>query len=538
MNTNGIFIKGSPATNEQSDIIKCVAGGEKSVVINAFAGTGKTTTLIGVAEHAISSKVKILYLAFNASMAQSARTAFAHLPNVEVRTVHAFAKPHISSSDPTVRKNYTSSEISKLYGLSSKDSYVFLQEFEYFCNSDLLDFPSGMSHKMRLERFFEDMESGKVQMTHSFYLKKFHLNLVGSVPMKLQNYELAMLDEYQDTNAVTRAIFDNISAKQRIVVGDTHQNIYGFRGSSNIMNDMAGQKFYLTNSFRFGSEIANYASSFLHTFKGEGEKITGRGTSTVARIAVVLSRTNASLVQNILSFIKQGFYYKTIRDANLVFGLPLSIARLNAGGEVFSNEYKYLIWEKEKYQKEAKKYDNFASYFFAKGQERDDPEMMWSGKMAKEYTLDSLENAYEQTRVNNQNPEVCQYFAGTAHSAKGLEFDVVKMSDDFKNCFELVAKWAVANDITETDEGFLYSFVEHAREGNVPSDIIEEFNLFYVAITRAKVKVFFDNETANIFNLSSSEINSEINFYYKKILENMKKIKHFDKKVSQPTFVF
>ncbi len=518
-------IRGYPATEEQEKIIQAVKRGATSISVNAFAGTGKTSTLIGVTESIPYSEWK-LYLAFNASMAKSAKSVFSKNINLEVKTVHAFAMPHILGRNEKIRGNYNASEIARMYAVTKKDAYTILRNFEWFCNSDALSIPSKMAHREKMEVFFEQMDNGSIDKTHSFYLKKFQLNLVNSVPMRLKRYALAMLDEYQDTNAVTRSIFDNLEARQRIVVGDTHQNIYGFRGSNNQMGSHDGDKYSLTHSFRFGSEIAECASKLLFDFKGETEKITGGGTTTVARTAITLSRTNSYLVQNVLAYIQKNVYYQSIRDPELIFGLPINIASLNEGKEVTSRQFTYLTWEKDKFDKQKKDgerrgeketYKNFATYIMAMGQENDDAEMIWAGRIADEYPLKILEEALEQTHDNNRNPEPCQYFLGTAHSAKGLEFDIVKLNEDFRDFFEIIAIWALKNDVKPDDNGFLETFVNHVKGGLVESNVVEEFNLFYVAITRAKVKVYFDSSMRPVFDMSKGDMNRDIKIVYDRL---------------------
>lgn len=511
------LIRGHEATQEQEDIIGAIKRGIPYILVNGFAGAAKTSTLVGVTD-VFPIMSKLLYLTFNTSMAESARKVFGC--NVEIKTVHAFAMPHILGKGERVRGNYSAPEISRMFDISKKEAYTVLRNFEWFCNSDLHSLPPKTPQATNISLLFEQMDNGEIDKTHSFYLKKFQLNLVNSVPMRLQEYSLAMLDEYQDTNEVTRSIFNHLEAQQRIVVGDTHQNIYGFRGSDNVMDSFDGERFFLTNSFRFGSEIANKATQLLSSFKGEKKTIVGRGTETISRTAISLSRTNAYLVQNVMAYIEKKIYYKSIRDPELIFALPINIARLNAGEVITHRQFTYLTWEKEKFEREKGNYKNFATYIMGNGKENDDAEMIWAGRIADEYTLKELESALEQTHENNRSSEPCQFFLGTAHSAKGLEFDIVKLNEDFKDFFEIIARWAIKNDIEPEDNNFLGSFVKHVKGGLVDSSVVEEFNLFYVAITRAKVKVYFDKGMSDIFSTSESDMNDTIKGVYDDIKYN------------------
>lgn len=71
-------------TEEQ---MACIQSDAPSLSINAFAGTGKTSTLVGRAE--ARKKEKILYIAFNRSMAEDASKRFPE--NVVCKSSHSLA---------------------------------------------------------------------------------------------------------------------------------------------------------------------------------------------------------------------------------------------------------------------------------------------------------------------------------------------------------------------------------------------------------------------------------------------------------------
>ncbi|EBC4523842.1 DNA helicase, partial [Salmonella enterica subsp. enterica serovar Oslo] len=64
-----------------------------------------------------------------------------------------------------------------------------------------------------------------------------------------------------------------------VLVGDTHQQIYRFRGADNAMQAPQlenSDRLWLTHSFRFGPEVAGVANRLL-ALKGEPHQITGKG---------------------------------------------------------------------------------------------------------------------------------------------------------------------------------------------------------------------------------------------------------------------
>src|SRR6059036_3958385 len=90
-----------PPTDEQNAVVEKVRSTASNLIINALAGTGKTTTLEMV--QSVSRDQPILYLAFNKKVADEAREKFAS--TTLVKTLNsaghaAWAKGRSISLDP------------------------------------------------------------------------------------------------------------------------------------------------------------------------------------------------------------------------------------------------------------------------------------------------------------------------------------------------------------------------------------------------------------------------------------------------------
>ncbi|XP_023804079.1 F-box DNA helicase 1-like [Cyanistes caeruleus] len=111
----------------------------------------------------------------------------------------------------------------------------------------------------------------KYKMTCDGYLKLWQL----SKP-QLSGYDAIFVDEAQDC---TPAIVDIVQSQKcgKILVGDPHQQIYTFRGAVNTLYLLPhSHVFYLTQSFRFGPEIAYVGSTILDLCKGiRGKTLLG-----------------------------------------------------------------------------------------------------------------------------------------------------------------------------------------------------------------------------------------------------------------------
>jgi len=481
-------------TNEQQNILNIIKNGEKFLKIIAFAGTGKTTLLYEIAKQ---NRGKKLYLAFNKAIANEAFERFKGT-NTWVKTTHSLAYNYvIHRYGYKLKQNYSTMEISQIYNVDYTTAYNAKIIFENFCNSASSGFnEENMTNEKKLAKtIFEDMLNKKLPINHSFYLKKFQLDLI-SQNITFNKYDIILLDEAQDTNDVTLSIFYNLPAHQKIIVGDRHQQIYSFRGSINAINKIKAKISFLTHSFRFDEKIAFKATNFLQIFKNEKAKLKGLGRNKKIKTKAIISRTNAELILQMKYLLENKKNFRTIREPFMIFGLALNLNKLE-NKENLDKEFNYLkSFDKEfkalsKRKKEQYKFD-ILNYIEEIADE--DIELLTAVKVAK---IDNLEQIYKQAQkyYKTSNSDL---FLTTAHSAKGLEFDQVTICDDFL-CYSSIARWFKdTENLKKPNEGYLSFFLNNCKEQNQ----IDELNLYYVAITRAKVKLIDKTE----FNYLTPEI--------------------------------
>ena len=504
-------------TEEQLAAINALRMGTPKIEIGAFAGTGKTS-LFEMCVEDMPKTTNFIYIVFNKSGEIEAKERFAKFNNIEIRTVNALAFANYPERRGVNIAFYKRQDIERLLGLGFKQAKRTLELFEAYCNGDSL-----VIDNQNVQSLWDMMEIGKIDPTHSFILKSFHLNLATSVSLPILNkkIDVVMIDEYQDTNPVTLAIADLIQCKTYMKVGDKHQGIYAFRGANNIMGkDSDAATFKLTQSFRFNQHIANLANTLLSTYKGETAKLKGLGKQTAMRSACLLSRTNAELLTGIKTLYEARQPFKTIRDPKLLFDLPMSIHQMNKGGEARKGCF-YLKWEYKKYQDSRTQYSSFTEYLKESAKLNKDKELMTACKMVERIPHDLMGKMEEKANEYfSQDMLKVKYFLSTIHTAKGLEWDYVKIADDLYDMPRMVADYIFQTygDIGDTDKyNFIEQFREDALDGEVPTDLIEEFNLAYVAVTRAKVKVEYGGMMSTL--LDPKEMQEQIRESYKDIRE-------------------
>src|SRR6185437_14465826 len=182
-------------------------------------------------------------------------------------------------------------------------------------------------------------EHGALPMDHDHYLKAYqltHPRLPG---------EVIALDEAQDSNpCVAAMILEQIQYGTLVImVGDTYQAIYGWRGATDAMADFARhpgvEVLSLTQSFRFGEAVAAEGNKLL-TLLGAPKTLRGYDqiTSRVGKIPgdnavpdAVLCRTNDEAYRRAIAYIGQGLQVSFPRAAGELIALTKGARDLKEG---------------------------------------------------------------------------------------------------------------------------------------------------------------------------------------------------------------
>ncbi|KAK7101829.1 hypothetical protein V1264_020153 [Littorina saxatilis] len=482
-------------THEQMRIIKYTpdASSGEVVKIFAFAGSGKTTTLVRYAQ--MRPNLKFLLIVFNKSVCNHAQATFPR--NVTCKTGHGLAFGAVGRRYAAAEKLHAGNlrvyEVS--YALKAREKHkenqyirakFVIETLKKYMSSDDEDITTlhvptermgdngqkeSIPHDARM-RYASDatdywnrmkkMEDKGVRMTHDGYLKLWQL-----YKPELKQYDIILVDEAQD---LTPALLDVVQrqSQPRIFVGDQHQQIYAFRGAVNAMQGVqADRVFYLTQSFRFGPEIAQVANTILEVLKDEHRKtIAGHSTpdtingGQIGQLAV-LCRSNFTVFAEAvkvcvysdqpvrIAFVGglEGFGLSMLMD---VYTLMLSTEDKKKDGHEIQNQF-------------IKRFQNLAD--LEKYAEKTlDNELMGKIRIVKTYHHNLPQCLHKIREKAVSNVASADVVFSTVHKAKGLEFSTVKITDDFIDLHDILR---------------VTSIEKHMMQG-------EEANLLYVAVTRAK----------------------------------------------------
>ena len=461
-------------TEEQSTIVNTILSKKSDneiVAVNSIAGAGKTSTAVAVVE--AYKPTNVFYTAFNKAIIEEARTKFPR--NVECKTVHALAFKYVKLLKDLKELSYSDIKESIPYeykkiiinciGEYFRSSFITVEEYFESVDEDILSTPlsPGIIEKLTV-KYISKMEEGTISPTFDFMLKTLHI-LLATDDISIK-YDLVILDECQDTVPVTLEIFKLIRAKKKLLLGDTFQNIYGFLNTVNGFELLSDEiiKLQLTQSFRCSESIAaaiqRYGRKYLSPdfiYRGN-PKIT----DYVQGDTSYLSRTNAVIIQRIYEMNRINKPYSLTRGIGEIFGLPLAIVNAASGRPVYNAKYKFLSDEHKKFIN-SNTHKTFHSYLLD----------MFSFDVAIEGAIKTLMN-FANKRINifdvmqkakKVKPDPSTILT-TVHTFKGLETDSVYIEDNLNKMIEEIVD----------------------KESFSPEDK-EMLNLYYVAISRARVKL-------------------------------------------------
>ena len=451
-------------TPEQNAIIEWRGN---QLVVNAFAGTGKTSTLVRFA--LANPESRMLYLAYNRAVRDEAEQKFPF--NVECKTSHQLAWPNFGRHyqkrlTGSLRITDVARQLNTRHWPLARTAIIAFNAF--LCSGDnefgrqhlpAEDDRSGLSAEKILaaaQLLWRESarQDGTFPVTHDVYLKLYQL----SRPDLSKRWKTLLFDEAQDANPVIQALV--LTQRCNVVlVGDRHQQIYRFRGAENALDAPTladAERLSLTHSFRFGPAVASVANMLLAR-QGETLTVVGDGGED----CVVSSLTEEIRTQHI-----------TVLSRTVAGVIGAALDASLAGKKVFwvggiagykTEELEDLFWfsadmpERMHSPVLSRDYRNFEE-FESVAKATKDPEMNQGLRLLEQYfPLPQKLQVMREYAVTDES--TAQVTVSTAHRSKGLEWPVVVLNEDFADITDPLLPEAERTD---------------------------ETNLLYVAATRAR----------------------------------------------------
>jgi len=334
-----------------------------NLVINAVAGSGKTTTIIQLLDLIDKSK-RVLFLAFNVEIKKELgnKVADKGYSNVNVSTSHSFGYRQLTNYYGKNKiRDIDSNKYIKL--LRKCISYALTNDVnnvsEYYFTNDILKFirnnfiltdnNNNSQYQSRVVKLaslarlnlVDDIQTlenlawtndveicngecamalalvnvGKNYIRFIDYTDMIYLPLANNIP--IEKYDYVIVDECQDLNSAQRELMLKAVVNGRfIAVGDRKQAIYAFAGADaasfeKLVNTPNTIELPLSVCYRCGSDIIELAKQFVPTI--EAHENNGKGTvnenSSLADIKagdLVLCRNTYPLVKLAFNYLKTG----------------------------------------------------------------------------------------------------------------------------------------------------------------------------------------------------------------------------------------
>jgi DNA helicase II / ATP-dependent DNA helicase PcrA len=293
----------------QNAIFAAVETSNNSLIIEAVAGAGKTTTIVEAINH-VPRGQSVAFMAFNKHIADELKRRIT-APNARCMTLHSagfsawrtflgrdsFSCKVDSGKTKAVIKEYTSvmerakygAELAKLVGIA-KGSGIVPQGLDYH---GILDDDDAVWEDLigfyGLERDECSIEVARKVLRYSIELSQHMIDYDDMLFMPViagasfQKYDVIFVDECQDLNGIQVEIVDRMrKPTTRIVaVGDRHQAIYGWRGALSGAMDHIAKRFHceslpLTVSYRCPKAIVKKAQEFVSHIQHHESAAEGR----------------------------------------------------------------------------------------------------------------------------------------------------------------------------------------------------------------------------------------------------------------------
>lgn len=478
----------------QRAIFDWVANDDGNAIVQAVAGSGKTTTIVEATKR-FDPEERVLFLAFNKAIVEELRDK---LPdNAEAATFHskAFAalrRLGISFKlDTNKTRNLirTAQELDLIDPKELDDLLVQIVKLIGYAKNGgvgIYTHPDDMSVWQTMIDYY-GVDSGDhgddrlieiAWMVFSAGNHKVNRTVIDFDDMLYQSvkhnvafpqYDWVLVDEAQDTNALQRAILHKLLAPngRLIAVGDRNQALYSFRGADSTAMDLIAHEFSaielpLSISYRCPRKVVELAQAIVPHIEAsdrapEGSVVTLNewDPSVFTATDAVICRLNAPLITLAYRVIRSGRGCKIVgRDIGQ--GLISLIKRMKAAN-IDDLEEKLSAWMTRELTKANAKEDA------AKAQRIEDQcESIFAAIDASNLddngSVDALCASISRLFDDSANGSVLTL--STIHRAKGREWNRVYILDRQL----MPSKWATRDWQIEGERCCEYVAITRARQ--------------------------------------------------------------------------
>lgn len=485
------------ASDRQQNIFDTWDKTDENILINAVAGSGKTTTLLELLTHC---KYKTLFLAFNKSVQEEIQSKIdtRGLRQGKALTMHSMGLSAIRNHyNKVVIKNGKNFDLIKLVQNSYSKVFKYMKwedklKLSYtlmdmndisrlFMTDDLQEIKK---HMLSMDKNFVDHKkivslwASLISFREATYKDKvvtidfndmIYLAAREKLLIPLDPYYL-MVDEAQDLNLAQHKLIDNLIAqgdiKKWIAVGDRNQSIYGFSGAYSSSFDKFKKMGNVTElpldiCYRCAQSIIDETNEVYDVMEyGTDEKgIVGKisEVSEVKEESMIICRNTSPIVKLYFQLLSHGTAVY-IKGDDILASMVRFLKPYN--NSTVAGAKAALLDKLEDLQKDKSENGRIKLYIF-KENYANFKELVTH--MSTDYDIvrvliQKIQNLF---KVKAKSVMLC-----TIHKAKGLEADIVYILNENL----IPSKFATSSE-----------------------QLTQEENLRYVARSRAKKELYYLN---------------------------------------------
>jgi DNA helicase II / ATP-dependent DNA helicase PcrA len=473
----------------QKAVYEFITDGKGNAVVNAVAGSGKSTTIVEALK-LIPAMMSVLFLAFNKAIVEELKQKIGNLPNATIRTLHSLGMSALSKvykfvvDDAKYKKILTDmmqyGKVRPIEKLDEEETQVYKQnilKLVDLCRVNLCNNVSDLetvSDKYEIAVIDNEVEmalkvvtEGKGIISVIDFTDMIYLPIVRNVAVP--KYDFVFIDECQDLSACQRELFlKALKPNGRFVsVGDPNQAIYGFAGadveSFKVLQKLPNTvNLPLSVCYRCDNSIIELAKKLVPQIEAKDNAPDGivKYDCLLSEIAdgdMILCRVNAPLVALCMRYIGQGVKaYVKGRDigANLIGMIEKTKCRKIHDALVKIDKEAYKVIQKIMRKNKCDEQEARGNATYTNFQDKVQAiEVLSDGLEYSDDVCRRIESIFKDDQRNG----IC---LSSVHKAKGLEANnvFIVMPEKFYNKYAMKIDWMAE----------------------------QEANLVYVAYTRAK----------------------------------------------------
>lgn len=499
----------------QAAIFDWIQNGTGNAVVDAKAGSGKTTTIVQALQHIPSTK-KTIFLAFNKEIANTLKN---RVPShIEARTLNSLGYSvwlkHLGRRAEVdgnklmgMAREISRNASHSRYGLSDSASTTISKALSQVVNlarkakvvglvpasvkgakglvEDTIENWTEMAEHFSIElNDVSGISSAQIIDAARFLLAKsvaikhivdfddqFYMPLV--YEMAWPKYDWVFVDESQDVSDIQRAIIKRLLNKttRLVVVGDPNQSIYGFRGANPNSMAMLREEFNavtlpLSISYRCAKSIIAVAQGIVPSIEAAEDAPDGLVETLEDLDKASFNPGDMIICRNIAPIIKMAYSLIERRQACLVRGrdigqgLAALIKKLRVPTSLLELGKKLDIWRKAEVAKRIERDVDANVQDIA--DKADSLEILM--EFAAEQTVPGVLKEIDHLFGLDGREPANAVILSSIHRAKGLEADTVYILNP-----ELMPSRYAKKDWEKQQEA----------------------NITYVAVTRARTNLFY-----------------------------------------------